>query len=96
MMKVGYSEELIFVIMLLFFAVVVITFVSEDVVVSENNGTTFVCVERSAVTEFNMSIFINVTIGTADGKNSSFIETTMTIVSHLTQRSKKPCKLQIR
>ena len=47
---------------------VVITFVSEDVIVNENNGTTFVCVERSAVTEFNMSIFINVTIGSADGK----------------------------
>ena len=60
---------------------VVITFVSEDVIVNENNGTTFVCVERSAVTEFNMSIFIDVTFGSADGKNSSFIETTMTIVS---------------
>ena len=41
---------------------------SEDVEVNENNGTAFVCVERSAVTEDDLTIPIEITSGSADCK----------------------------
>ena len=44
------------------------TFITEDVVVNENNGTVFVCVERSAVTEDPLIVPIAVTTGSADSK----------------------------
>ena len=47
---------------------IVINFVSEDVVVNENNGTVFVCVMRNAVTEDSLTVPITLTTGSADCK----------------------------
>lgn len=49
------------------------TFTTEDVQVNENNGTVFVCVMRSAVTEDDLTIPIAITTSTADSEYTYFM-----------------------
>ena len=43
-------------------------FITENVIVNENNGTVFVCLNRSAVTKESLYVPILFTTGSADSK----------------------------